>query len=205
MYQKESLLKMQQHLASANQMPGLMIPPHFHNQFQGFQFRGFPGNFGGGRYPPAVRFHPGMDKPPFPPPLSPVSPHHPPPGPGFGLLSPDHNISMRWVMSLSADPQPVSRVTHYRPGYPGLHPLAQHPLMSPGSRGSVAGPGPPWPPAATNMGFYQRLGEWRTQLSALNTREMGLGLVTSNTSILFREYKSKNRLLLRAAQTASRN
>ena len=97
MYQKENLLKMQQHLTGATQMPGLMIPPHFHNQFQGFQFRGFPGNFGGGRYPPAVRFHPGFDKqPPFPPPMSPVSPHHhPPPGTGYGLLSPDHNISMR--------------------------------------------------------------------------------------------------------------
>ena len=34
--------------------------------------------------------------------------------------------------------------------------------MARGSQVPAPGPGPPWPPAATNMGFYQRLGEWRT-------------------------------------------
>ncbi len=198
MYQKENLLKMQQHLTGATQMPGLMIPPHFHNQFQGFQFRGFPGNFGGGRYPPTVRFHPGFDKPPFPPPLSPVSPHQPP-GPGFGLLSPDH-ISMRWV-ARCADPWP-----HWSLLQGGL------PWSAP--------PGPPpadarvtWPSPragaalATCRHQHGLLSETRwVAHSALGTRDRGWSHQTRLTlSVPFREYKGKNRLLLRAAQTASRN
>ena len=90
MYQKENLLKMHLSGAGASQLPGVMLPPHFHNQLPGLQFRGFPPNLGPGRFPP-LRFHPSfVDKPPFPPP---PGVHHPNP-PGFHHLG-DHNISLR--------------------------------------------------------------------------------------------------------------
>lgn len=94
MLQKENILKMQ--MSGVPQ--GLpMMPPNFLNLFPGHTpFRGFLGKFGA-RFPPA-RFHhlngPGMmDKTPFPGPMVPP--------PGFPLLSPDHNISMRYNMELT--------------------------------------------------------------------------------------------------------
>ena len=98
LYHKEHLLKMQQ-LPGLNPMPGVMIPPHFQGgPFPGFQFRGFPGNFGAGRLPPIrfrlstqyvvtvfliVRFHSGFgEKAHFPP-------------AGFPPLLGDSNISLR--------------------------------------------------------------------------------------------------------------